>query len=104
MMSNNTKRDVLKDVVNTLHVMDGAPDDYCKKLIDRYDAALPDDVPMIPEYVADYINYMKSRGRDIWDAIYYPYRSNDISEYMEDNSETFARAWLDGYQVEADNE
>lgn len=61
------------------------------------------DLPVIPDYVDDYINYMKSSGRDIWDAIHYPYRSNDISEYMEDNSETFARAWLNGYQVEAEN-
>ena len=98
-MSNKTKRDVFKDVVETLNVMDGAPDDYCKELIDNYDAALPDDLPVIPDYVAEYINYMKSSGRDIWDAIHYPLRSNNIGEYMEDNSETFARAWLDGYEV-----
>ncbi|ORN38715.1 hypothetical protein FAM23282_01740 [Lentilactobacillus parabuchneri] len=60
MMSNNTKRDVLKDVVNTLHVMDGAPDDYCKKLLDRYDAALPDDLPVIPKVWADTIEEYKA--------------------------------------------
>ncbi|WP_353726290.1 DUF1642 domain-containing protein [Lactiplantibacillus plantarum] len=58
------------------------------------------ELPVIPENVAEYINYMKLSGRDIWDAMHYPFRSNDISEYMEDNSEMFARAWLDGYQVE----
>ena len=57
------------------------------------------ELPVIPYYVDEYINYMKSSGRDIWDAIHYPLRSNNISEYMEDNSETFARAWLDGYEV-----
>ena len=52
-MSNETKRDVLKDIVDTLHVMDGAPDDYCKKLIDRYAAALPDDLPVVSKDVSN---------------------------------------------------
>lgn len=56
--------------------------------------------PVIPNYVAEYIDYMKSSYRDIWDAIHYPFRSNKVDKYMEDNSETFARAWLDGYTVE----
>ncbi|MCH8625833.1 DUF1642 domain-containing protein [Lactiplantibacillus plantarum] len=58
------------------------------------------ELPVVPHYVAEYINYMKSSYRDIWDAINYPFRSNNINKYMENNSETFARAWLDGYQVE----
>ena len=45
MIINETKWDVFKDVVETLHVMGGAPDDYCKELIDHYDAALPDNLP-----------------------------------------------------------
>jgi len=57
------------------------------------------ELPVIPDYVDEYINYMKASYRDIWDAMHYPFRSNNISEYMEDNSETFARAWLDGYDV-----
>ena len=60
------------------------------------------DLPVIPKYVAEYIDYMKSSYRDIWDAIHYPFRSNKVDKYMEDNSETFARAWLDGYTVEGD--
>ncbi len=104
-MNNETKQEVFKDVVETLHVMDGAPDDYCKELLDSYDAALPDDVPVIPEAIAKYINDMKSSGRDIWDAIHYLLRSNNISEYMEDNSETFARAWVLGvWRVEETGE
>lgn len=58
------------------------------------------ELPVIPNYVAEYIDYMKSSYRDIWDAINYPFRSDNINKYMEDNSETFARAWLDGYTVE----
>lgn len=58
------------------------------------------ELPVIPNYVAEYIDYMKSSYRDIWDAIHYPFRSNKVDKYMEDNSETFARAWLDGYVAE----
>lgn len=58
------------------------------------------ELPAIPHYVADYIDDMKSKGNDIWDAVHYLHRSSAIDEYMEDNSETFARAWLDGYTVE----
>ncbi|KZU83888.1 DUF1642 domain-containing protein [Lactiplantibacillus plantarum] len=60
------------------------------------------ELPVIPNYVAEYIDYMKSSYRDIWDAIHYPFRSNKVDKYMEDNSGTFARAWLDGYQTEED--
>ncbi|ETY74085.1 sugar ABC transporter substrate-binding protein [Lactiplantibacillus fabifermentans T30PCM01] len=58
------------------------------------------ELPVVPQYVAECINYMKSSYRDIWDAINYPFRSDNINKYMEDNSETFARAWLDGYVVD----
>ena len=62
------------------------------------------ELPVIPNYVAKYINDMKSSGRDIWDDMHYLLRPNDISEYIEDNFETFARAWLDGYEVEEEDE
>lgn len=60
------------------------------------------ELPVIPDYVAEYINYMKSSYCNIWDAMHYLLRSNNISEYMEYNLETFVRAWVVGYQVEAD--
>nr|DAM08122.1 MAG TPA: Protein of unknown function (DUF1642) [Caudoviricetes sp.] len=58
------------------------------------------ELPVIPNYVAEYIDYMKSTDCDIWDAIHYPFKSNKVDKYMEDDSETFALAWLDGYTVE----
>lgn len=94
-MSNETKRNVFKDVVNTLHVMDGAPDDYCKELLDHYDAALPDDMPVIPKVYGDMIedfkagHYKLSELLNEWDWNY-------------DEQELIARAWLDGYQVEVE--
>ena len=103
-MSNETKRDVLVDVVDALADAQASGGNVghqdANLFMAEYDAALPDELPVIPNYVAEYINCMKSSGRDIWDAMHYPFRSNDISEYMEDNSEIFSRAWLDGYAVE----
>ena len=57
---------------------------------------------VIPRFVADYIRLMKLKKKSLGDATKYWLREDDIDEYMEDNSEIFARAWLDGYQVEKD--
>lgn len=60
------------------------------------------ELPAIPRFVADYIRLMKLKGKTLGDAIKYWLREDDIDEYIEDDSEAFARAWLDGYQVEED--
>lgn len=60
------------------------------------------ELPVIPHYVAKYIADTKSQGDDIWDATHHFIRDDNLAEYMEDNSETFARAWLDGFQTEED--
>ena len=95
-MSNETKWGVFKDVVETLNVMDGAPDDYCKELLDSYDAALPDDVPVIPEAIGEYITSCKARMMDLHDSMFNWLRSEEEDEFMDCHSETFARAWLLG--------
>lgn len=61
-------------------------------------------LPVIPKLIAKYIVDMKSQGDDIWDTMHHFIRDDNLAEYMEDNSETFARAWLDGYLVEEKNE
>lgn len=58
------------------------------------------ELPVIPHYVAEYIADMKSQGDDIWGATHHFIRDDNLAEYTEDNSETFVRAWLDGYQME----
>ena len=58
------------------------------------------ELPVIPKLIAEYISDMKSQGDDIWDATHHFIRDDNLAEYMEDNSEVFARAWLDGYTVE----
>ena len=105
-MNYETKQEVFEDALRALEEFgeqgsswEMAYDDLSARYSAASDDALLDNLPVIPDYVAEYINYMKSSSRDIWDAIHYPLRSNNIGEYMEDNSETFARAWLDGYEV-----
>jgi len=106
-MNDETKQDVLVNAVDALADAQASSDNNvglghqnADLFMAEYEKALPDDLPVIPNYVAEYINCMKSSGRDIWDAMHYPFRSNDISEYMEDNSEIFVHAWIDGYTVE----
>lgn len=68
--------------------------------------------PVVPQFVADWIEYCKFTHVDlqhaliVGDVYFYNYANqNDFSklkEFLEteNNQETFARAWLDGYTVE----
>lgn len=62
------------------------------------------ELPVIPKYVDEYIRLMRLKGKTLGDAIKYWLREDEIDKYMEDNSEKFSRAWLDGYQVEAQHD
>lgn len=59
---------------------------------------------VVPQVVADWIKYAKQQGYGFmqsYDPIYMSYPINDsLDKWIEDNEETFARAWLDGYEVE----
>lgn len=54
----------------------------------------------VPQYVADWIEKCKSEKRRLHEALTYtPFGVNGwVSN--PDNQETFARAWLDGYEAE----
>lgn len=58
----------------------------------------------VPQFVADWIEWTKKDGLDLQDAM--NLISGEENEkllrwfYNESNQETFARAWLDGYEVE----
>ena len=57
----------------------------------------------VPKFVADWIDYFKKTGDwDLFQAMDYLFEKKEIREWLEDknNQETFARAWLDGYEVE----
>lgn len=71
------------------------------KLIEQFDE--PQKIT-IPQVVADWIELTKKDGLDLQDAM--NLISGEENEkllrwfYNESNQETFARAWLDGYEVE----
>jgi hypothetical protein len=56
----------------------------------------------VPQIVADYIEYTKATDWDLQEAMDdVAYEDNkDLRKWFNDNIETFARAWLDGYTVE----
>lgn len=57
----------------------------------------------VKQFVADWIEYFKKTGDwDLFQAMDYLFGKKEIREWLEDknNQETFARAWLDGYEVE----
>lgn len=68
--------------------------------------------PVIPQFVADWIEYCKFTHVDlqhaliVGDVYFYNYANqkdfSKLKEFLEtdNNQETFARAWLDGYTVE----
>ena len=57
--------------------------------------------PVIPKFVAEWIEKYKKQGKTLYmamDAIHYS--SHPCRDWFEVNQDTFARAWLDGYEVE----
>ncbi|HFC9382500.1 TPA: DUF1642 domain-containing protein [Enterococcus faecium] len=60
--------------------------------------------PVVPKFVADWIEYAKKKGDSLaisfkpWNLYGVEYSKAD--RWIEDNQETFARAWIDGYEVE----
>ncbi|HHX0262185.1 TPA: DUF1642 domain-containing protein [Enterococcus faecalis] len=59
---------------------------------------------VVPQVVADWIKYAKRQGYGFmqsYDPIYMSYPINDnLDKWIDDNEETFAHAWLNGYEVE----
>lgn len=57
---------------------------------------------VVPQFVAEHIKRAKEIGRDLQDAMNSSSILKDVDNwlYTDDNMELFARAWLDGYDVE----
>ena len=92
-MSNETKRDVFEVAIN--HATKSGWVDY-GKLLDRYNAALPDDLPVIPKAVGDVIVKLKHKRFSLSGAMSYA-AVVSLSPWMtSENEDTFARAWVLG--------
>ena len=123
-MSNETKREVLEKLAECYaEVYDAYTDEtgspyYCDNepnYLDEYDAALPDNLPVIPELIGKYLKMWKHDHGDLsqafdggtsecldgtkWESV------QDWFNYAQDSFDTFARAWVLGvWRVEETGE
>ncbi|WBM89784.1 hypothetical protein [Lacticaseibacillus phage P7.1] len=116
-MSNETKRDVFEAVLNRLAgyqvFFNGWPRETLDGYKKRYDNALPDDLPVIPKEVGEYIQWGKSYDIQLYmmyvsQLIHRPgfkKLTDDAKSWIISSSNIFARAWLLGvWRVEETGE
>lgn len=63
--------------------------------------------PVVPQFVADYIDFKKTYDFHVYGAmrVIEDHYDKRVQEWFyEGNIETFARAWLDGYEVEKEKQ
>lgn len=65
----------------------------------KFDGAMKRERVTVPQYVADFITEHKKLGHTLSYSID-ACMSDRVAEWYWDNSELFARAWLDGYEDE----
>ena len=73
---------------------------YIEELIKSLDEPQP---VKVPQFVAEKIEYFKKTGDwDLFQAMDSLFGRRETREWLEykNNQETFARAWLDGYEIE----
>ena len=118
-MSNETKRDVFEEALSPYKDGDVWHNKYLAELRVRYDAALPDDLPVIPKTVGEYIRDAKAGHNGIGFVLMmgghamttnriafeeWLTRVNNYSDRI-DRENTFARSWLLGiWRVEENGE
>ena len=80
-------------------VVKGIPTKTAIDLIKQLDEPQP---IKVPQFVADWITHSKNIGRSLFGAMSIFEENFEIKKWMQwaENQETFARAWLDGYEVE----
>lgn len=103
-MSNETKRDVFEDALRALEEFGEQGSSWEMAYDDlsvRYADALPDDLPVIPKAVGEYIEDAKASHYELLDAMAKWTLDQPVFDWIHENSDAFARAWLDGYEVEA---
>ena len=74
-----------------------------KNLIREYEKLNKPEKVKVPQFVAEKIEYFKKTGDwDLFQAMDSLFGRRETREWLEykNNQETFARAWLDGYEVE----
>ena len=65
-MSNETKRDVFNQVADECA---GLNTEMYNEYLKRYDAALPDDIPVLPKRIGKFLKVLKSVRADLTSAL-----------------------------------
>ena len=97
-MSNEAKRDVFEVAMN--HATKSGWVDY-SEMMSRYDDALPEDLPVIPEVVGVSIKEQKAKqglGGALFDTVFAANnlgrkKVGPVVNWIVDNDETYANAW-----------
>lgn len=116
-MSNETKRDVFNDLVeelaNAYIALDGEgigeelTNEDKQVYLKDYDAALPDDLPVIPEAVGEILRSAHGQGNllGVLDTAKNGYKVSETLAWIIANQNTFATAWVLGvWRVEETGE
>lgn len=118
-MSNETKRDVVVDAVDALADAQASGGNIghqdANLFMAEYDAALPDDLPVIPELISKYLIMRKHDHGDLFQAFDEGTSASldgtkwesvqDWFSDAKDSFDTFARAWVLGlWRVEETGE
>ena len=100
-MSNETKRELFK---TRAYDCAGLNYELYLDLLRRYDAALPDDLPVLPKVVGKFIKAMKANGDSLFASestvllMEYlgliPFDALKITEWIDKHQNTVACAWL----------
>ena len=71
-----------------------------KDLVDIINQIEPEKV-VVPRFMAEWIEENKSRFSSLYNVYsWLSFKVNDVSLWANENLDLFARAWLDGYEVE----
>lgn len=106
-MSNETKRDVFEDAAFNIETASPDGPQFAGELRQRYDAALPDDLPVIPQTVGDILRSAHGQTNllGVLDTAKDGYKISEALAWIIGNQNTFARAWVLGvWRVEETGE
>lgn len=108
------KQELINELNSYVELCEDATDDYSQGRYLAYKVSLKlakkldkSQKPVVPKFVAEWIEYAKKKGDSLaisfkpWNLYGVEYSKAD--RWIEDNQETFARAWLDGYEVEKES-
>lgn len=94
-----TKAVWINDILNKLGSDYGLHKYYAGYKQGKFDGAMEREEVTVPQFVADFITEQKKLGHTLSYSID-ACMSDRVAEWYWDNSELFARAWIDVYEVE----